>query len=41
VLITLRRDGRPQLSNIIYGIDDSGLIRISVTAPRARPATPA
>ena len=36
VLITLRRDGRPQLSNIIYGIDDTGLIRISVTAPRAK-----
>jgi PPOX class probable F420-dependent enzyme len=36
VLVTLRRDGRPQLSNIIYGIDDSGLIRISVTAPRAQ-----
>ena len=36
VLVTQRRDGRPQLSNIIYGIDDSGLIRISVTAPRAK-----
>lgn len=36
VLVTQRRDGRPQLSNIIYGIDDSGLIRISVTADRAK-----
>jgi PPOX class probable F420-dependent enzyme len=36
VLVTLRRDGRPQLSNIIYAIDDAGLIRISVTAPRAK-----
>ncbi len=36
VLVTQRRDGRPQLSNIIYGIDDAGLIRISVTAPRAK-----
>jgi PPOX class probable F420-dependent enzyme len=36
VLVTQRRDGRPQLSNIMYGIDDSGLIRISVTAPRAK-----
>ncbi|MGZ4759511.1 MAG: pyridoxamine 5'-phosphate oxidase family protein, partial [Acidimicrobiales bacterium] len=36
VLVTLRRDGRPQLSNIIYGVDDTGVIRISVTAPRAK-----
>ena len=36
VLVTLRRDGRPQLSNIIYGVDESGLIRISVTAGRAK-----
>ena len=36
VLVTLRRDGRPQLSNIIYSVDDDGLIRISVTAPRAK-----
>jgi PPOX class probable F420-dependent enzyme len=36
VLVTERRDGRPQLSNIMYAVDDSGLIRISVTAPRAK-----
>ncbi|MGZ4709649.1 MAG: PPOX class F420-dependent oxidoreductase [Acidimicrobiales bacterium] len=36
VLVTLRRDGRPQLSNIIYGVDDTGVIRISVTATRAK-----
>jgi PPOX class probable F420-dependent enzyme len=36
VLVTLRRDGRPQLSNIIYAVDDTGLIRISVTASRAK-----
>ena len=28
VLVTQRRDGRPQLSNIMYGIDAAGLIRI-------------
>ena len=36
VLTTLRRDGRPQLSNIIYTVDDGGRVRISVTAPRAK-----
>jgi len=36
VLVTQRRDGRPQLSNIMYGIDDAGVIRISMTARRAK-----
>jgi len=36
VLTTIRRDGRPQLSNIIYAVDTSGTIRISVTAGRAK-----
>src|SRR3954467_15010333 len=36
VLTTIRRDGRPQLSNIIYAVDDAGTIRISVTASRAK-----
>ncbi|MGZ4676442.1 MAG: PPOX class F420-dependent oxidoreductase [Acidimicrobiia bacterium] len=36
VLTTIRRDGRPQLSNIVYAIDDAGTIRISVTADRAK-----
>ncbi len=35
VLITLRRDGRPQASNIVYGFGD-GTVRISVTADRAK-----
>ena len=35
VLVTLKRDGRPQLSNIIYGVD-AGVVRISVTADRAK-----
>ncbi|RBY94006.1 PPOX class F420-dependent oxidoreductase [Blastococcus sp. TBT05-19] len=35
VLATLRRDGRPQLSNVGYAWDD-GLIRVSVTADRAK-----
>jgi PPOX class probable F420-dependent enzyme len=36
VLTTLRRDGRPQISNIIYAIDEGGTARISVTAGRAK-----
>lgn len=36
VLTTIRRDGRPQLSNIVYAVDETGTIRISVTASRAK-----
>lgn len=38
VLVTLKSDGRPQLSNIAYGVDADGVIRISVTAGRAKTA---
>jgi PPOX class probable F420-dependent enzyme len=36
VLVTLKADGRPQLSNIMYAVSDDGVIRISVTADRAK-----
>jgi PPOX class probable F420-dependent enzyme len=36
VLVTLRRDGRPQLSNIIYLPGTDHTVRISVTAERAK-----
>jgi PPOX class probable F420-dependent enzyme len=37
VLATIKRDGRPQLSNVGYGYDpDSGRVRVSVTADRAK-----
>jgi len=36
VLTTIRSNGRPQLSNIIYEVTDDGVIRISVTADRAK-----
>lgn len=36
VLTTQRRNGRPQLSNIGYAIDHAGVIRISLTATRAK-----
>ena len=34
--MTIMRDGRPQLSNIVYSMDADGLVRISVTATRAK-----
>ena len=36
VLTTIRRNGRPQLSNVLHAVGDDGLIRISVTADRAK-----
>lgn len=36
VLVTLKADGRPQTSNIMYAVDDDGVVRISVTADRAK-----
>jgi PPOX class probable F420-dependent enzyme len=37
VLATLKRDGRPQLSNVGYAFDaESGVVRISVTDDRAK-----
>lgn len=38
VLVTTRRDGRPQLSNITFVVEENGLIAISVTASRAKTA---
>jgi len=35
VLVTQRRDDRPQLSNISYGLID-GVVKISITAGRAK-----
>lgn len=35
-LSTIRRDGRPQLSNVVHTVDDAGTIRISTTADRAK-----
>jgi PPOX class probable F420-dependent enzyme len=36
VLTTIRANGRPQLSNILYVPGDDGVLRISVTATRAK-----
>ncbi|MCM0674357.1 PPOX class F420-dependent oxidoreductase [Micromonospora phytophila] len=39
VLATVKRDGRPQLSNVVYSFDrEQGLIRVSVTDGRAKTA---
>ena len=36
VLTTIRNDTRPQQSNIIYHRGDDGVVRISITADRAK-----
>jgi len=36
VLVTLKRDGRPQMSNITYALGADGFVRISITADRAK-----
>ena len=36
VLVTLKRNGRPQLSNVLHLIGDDGPIRVSITADRAK-----
>src|SRR4051794_31031883 len=37
VLVTIKRDGRPQSSNVVYGYDaGTGRVRVSVTADRAK-----
>ena len=38
VVTTIKRDGRPQLSNISYHLGDDGVIRVSVTDGRAKTA---
>jgi PPOX class probable F420-dependent enzyme len=36
VLTTIRANGRPQLSNVMHAVTDDGVVRISVTADRAK-----
>jgi PPOX class probable F420-dependent enzyme len=36
VLTTIRRDGLPQLSNVLHALGDDGVIRVSTTADRAK-----
>lgn len=36
VLTTIRGNGRPQMSNVLHHVFDGGLLRISITADRAK-----
>ena len=36
VLVTIRGNGRPQMSNILHHVYDDGIIRVSITADRAK-----
>ncbi|MGO1974734.1 MAG: PPOX class F420-dependent oxidoreductase [Propionibacteriaceae bacterium] len=36
VLVATKRDGRPQLSNVLHSVGADGVIRISITADRAK-----
>src|SRR3954453_22747831 len=36
ILVALKADGRPQLSNVLHAVDAEGVIRISTTADRAK-----
>lgn len=36
VLTTIKRDGKPQLSNVVHTVGDDDVIRISITGTRAK-----
>jgi PPOX class probable F420-dependent enzyme len=36
ILVTLRSDGRPQLSNVLHTVGDDGVVRVSITTERAK-----
>jgi len=36
ILTTIKHDGRPQLSNVLYFLDDDSRVKISVTQTRAK-----
>jgi PPOX class probable F420-dependent enzyme len=36
ILVALRSDGRPQLSNVLHAVGDDGVIRVSTTTDRAK-----
>jgi PPOX class probable F420-dependent enzyme len=36
VLTTIKRDGKPQLSNVLHAVGDDRVVRISTTADRAK-----
>lgn len=36
VFVTMRRNGRPQLSNVVHHVSDDDGVRVSITADRAK-----
>ena len=36
ILVALKADGRPQLSNVLHAVGEDGVIRVSTTADRAK-----
>jgi len=36
ILATIRRDGRPQLTSVLFFLDDDGRVKISTTRPTAK-----
>ena len=36
IITSQKRDGRPQLSNVMFVVGDDGVIRVSITADRAK-----
>jgi PPOX class probable F420-dependent enzyme len=36
IFVTLRKNGRPQLSNVLHYVGDDGVVRVSTTADRAK-----
>ena len=36
VLVALKKDGKPQLSNVAHMVGEDGIIRVSITATRAK-----
>jgi PPOX class probable F420-dependent enzyme len=36
ILVTLKSDGKPQLSNVLHAVGDDGVVRVSTTTDRAK-----
>src|SRR4051794_459128 len=36
IFVTLKSDGRPQLSNVLHAVGDDGVVRVSTTADRVK-----
>jgi len=36
ILVTLKADGKPQLSNVLHTVGEDGVVRVSITTSRAK-----